>query len=262
MPEVSVSWVESVSWAATAVLAFVGAVAGFVDSIAGGGGLLTLPALLVAGLPPHLALGTNKGQSVFGSGSALVRFARSPLLDRRRARQGFPFALLGAAVGVALVSVVPPRVLTPLVMVLLLAVAVVVALRRPPEPTGHRTSRPLWLAAGVAAALAAYDGFFGPGTGTFLIMANVALWHDPMDEASANAKVVNFAINLGSVVVFAAQGLVVWTVALPMGLGQALGAWIGAHLTVRRGRGLVRGFVILVSVALVLRLAWQLLAGR
>jgi len=262
MLQASLGWAGSVSSAATAALAVVGALAGFVDSIAGGGGLLTLPALLVAGLPPHLALGTNKGQSVFGSGSALVRFARSPLLDRRRARQGFPFALLGAAAGVALVSVVPQRLLTPLVMVLLLAVAVVVALRRTSAPSGPRRSRPAWLAAGIAAALAAYDGFFGPGTGTFLIMAYVALWNDPLDEASANAKVVNFASNLGSLAVFAAQGLVVWAVALPMGLGQALGAWTGAHLTVRRGRGLVRGFVILVSLALVLRLAWQLLTGR
>ncbi len=245
-------------------LAAVGATAGFVDAIAGGGGLLTLPAILLTGLPPHLALGTNKGQSVFGTASSLLRYARSPLLDQRRARIGVVPALAGSAAGVLAVRAVAPAALAPLVMVLLAAVAIFFIVRRPPARDGARTpprDRPWTLAALVAFGLAFYDGFFGPGMGTFLIAIYTLLWHDPLDAASANAKVVNFCSNLAAAVSFAAAGLTVWSVALPMGAGQLVGSWLGAHLTVRRGQGLVRGAVILVSLALLVRLAWQFSRG-
>ncbi len=245
-------------------LAAVGATAGFVDAIAGGGGLLTLPAILLTGLPPHLALGTNKGQSVFGTASSLLRFARSPLLDRRRARIGVLPALAGSAAGVLAVRAIAPATLAPLVMVLLAAVALFFILRRPPARDGARTppvDRSWTLAALVALVMAFYDGFFGPGMGTFLIAIYTLLWRDPLDAASANAKVVNFCSNLAAAVSFAAAGLTVWSVALPMGAGQLVGSWFGAHLTVRRGQGLVRGAVILVSLALLVRLAWQFSRG-
>ncbi len=249
---------EPLSLAALAALSGVAALAGFVDAIAGGGGLLSLPALLAAGLPPHLALGTNKGQSVFGSGMALYRFSRSGLLDRRRARRGAPFALLGAFVGVLLVSRVPSRSLTPIVIALLVAVAAVMIFRRTPRAAGHPRPRPAWLAAAVALLIGGYDGFFGPGTGTFLIMVYAGLFGDALDAASANAKVVNFCSNLASAITFGVTGLVAWNVALPMAAGQATGAWLGAHVTVRRGQGLVRVAVIVVSLALVASLASRL----
>lgn len=237
----------------------VGLVAGFVDAIAGGGGLLTLPALLTAGLPPALALGTNKGQSVFGSGAALWKYARSSLLDRARARLAVVPALLGAAAGAALVGTLSPAVLRPVVLTLLLGVAVFLLVRRPGTLEKPPRAQPAWVAVAVAAVVGSYDGFFGPGTGTFLIMAYVGLWHDRMDAASANAKVVNFASNLASMVTFAAAGTVVWKVALPMGLGQAIGGVLGAQLTIRSGTVLVRRMVIGVCMALVARLGWQTL---
>ncbi len=243
-------------------LAAVGAAAGFVDAIAGGGGLLTLPAILLTGMPPHLALGTNKAQSVFGTAAALLRFAHSPLLDRRRAAIGVGPALAGSAAGVLVVRAVSPAALAPLVMALLAAVAVFFLVRRPAAPAGAAPRpRSAALAALVAGALAFYDGFFGPGTGTFLIALYTLLWHDPLDAASANAKVVNFCSNLAAAVSFAAAGLTVWSVALPMAAGQLAGSWAGAHLTIRRGQGLVRGTVIVVSLALVVRLAWSFLRG-
>ena len=114
---------------AIAVLAGVAFVAGLIDAIAGGGGLLTVPALLAAGLPPHLALGTNKGQSVFGSGAAMVKFWRSGLIDPSRARIGFPLGLVGSACGAALVLAVPAARLKPIVLVLLAAAALFIGLR-------------------------------------------------------------------------------------------------------------------------------------
>lgn len=236
-------------------------VAGLVDAIAGGGGLLTMPALLLAGLPPTAALGTNKGQSVWGSGWALVRFARSPLLERRRALWSFVPGLLAAMLGAACIARVDPRWLRPLILGLLGAVAVFMLCYRPRSATLPAVTRPAWVAVLIAAAIAGYDGCFGPGTGTFLIMAYALAYHDPLDRASANAKVVNFASNLGALLVFAGHGTVLWRVALPMGLAQATGATLGAHLTIRSGQGLVRWVVVTVSLALIARLAWQVLRG-
>lgn len=235
----------------------VASVAGFIDAIAGGGGLLTLPTLLLVGLPPDLALGTNKGQSVFGSGTALSQFWGSHLFDRRRAAISIPVALVGAAVGVSLVSMIKPEVLAPLVMVLLAAAAVFMLAHRTPSIAADPTPRGFLLTALVAFSIACYDGFFGPGTGTFLILAYAFFWRDPLHAASANAKAVNFASNLASLVMFAAHGLIVWPLALPMALGQILGGYLGAHMTIRVGRSLVRWMVACVSMALLIRLAWQ-----
>ena len=241
------------------ILAGVALVAGTVDAIGGGGGLLTLPALLWAGLPPHLALGTNKGQSVFGSGAALVRFRRAGLLDPGQARWTFPLGLLGSLAGAALVLRISPERLRPLVLALLTAAAVFVALRRSiPGARRRREGRARHLlAAAIALAIGAYDGFFGPGTGTFLIVAFVALLGDGLAQASAEAKVVNFASNLAAMALFAARGVVVWGVALPMAAGQLAGGWLGAHLAVRRGDALVRTIVVAIALALAARLAWQ-----
>ena len=140
-------------------------VAGTVDAIAGGGGLLTVPALLAAGLPPHLALGTNKGQSVFGSGAALVRFSPAGMVPLRRAGWTFPLAFIGALGGAQLVLWVRPEILRPVVLVLLLAAAVGVLLR-PRVHGGRAPSAAVVPAAALALGVGAYNGFFGPGTGT------------------------------------------------------------------------------------------------
>jgi uncharacterized membrane protein YfcA len=244
-----------------AVLAAVALAAGTIDAVAGGGGLLTVPALLAAGLPPHLALATNKGQSVFGSLAATARFARSGLVDPRRAAIGFPAAFAGSLGGAALVLAVPPATLRPVVIVLLAAVALFVGVRRTPPPRLEDAPRPrgeLAVAALIALAVGAYDGFFGPGTGTFLIVAYVGLLRDGLAHASAAAKVVNFASNLAALVLFAARGAVVWRLALPMAAAQLAGGWLGAHLTIRRGDLLVRRAVVAVALAAAAKLAWDM----
>jgi uncharacterized membrane protein YfcA len=251
-----------------AALTLVAFAAGLVDAIAGGGGLLTVPALLAAGLPPHLALGTNKGQAVFGSGSAMIKFWRSGLIDPVRARVGFPLGLLGSACGAALVLAVPAASLKPIVLVLLTGAALFIGLRRAPPAAAtsmpvpatapnRETARPV-VAGLIALAIGAYDGFFGPGTGTFLIVAFVALLGDGMARASASAKVVNFASNLAALALFAWRGVVVWPVALPMAAGQLCGGWLGAHLAVRRGDALVRRVAVLSALALAVKLAFDL----
>ena len=252
MPEVPT---YALAWLVLA--AFVAAV---VDAIAGGGGVLTLPSLLAAGLPPHLALGTNKGQSVFGSAAALLRFWRAGLVHGPRARVAFPAGFVGALAGAQLVLLLSKTALRPLVLGLLVLVAVFLAVR-PQQPTtvAVKTRRhPSWVAAAIALVIGAYDGFFGPGTGTFLIFAFVFFFDSDLTRASADAKIVNFASNLASVVLFAARGTVVWQVALPMAVAQFLGASVGAQLAVRGGDRLVRRCVLLVVTVLVVKLALDL----
>ena len=243
-----------------ALLAGASLFAGTVDAIAGGGGLVTLPALLAAGLPPHLALGTNKGQSVWGSGSSLVAFWRAHRVDRRVAVASFPLALVGSLGGAMLVGLIAPTTLRPVVVALLITTAVLLVVRKPSRE--HDTPLParqvLARASVLAVAMGAYDGFFGPGTGTFLIVGFVTLCGRSLVHASADAKVVNFASNLAAVAVFAAGGRVVWQVALPMAAAQLCGGLLGAHLAMRGGARVVRIAVLVVSGALIGKLALDL----
>jgi uncharacterized membrane protein YfcA len=158
-----------------ALLVLAALAAGAVDAVAGGGGLLTVPALAAAGLPPHLVLGTNKGQSVFGSCSALVAYARAGLVDRDRARLTFPLAFLGSLAGAALVLAIRPEVLRPLVLALLVLAALAVGLRRAPPSAAARLPERLRLpAAGARAPPGRLRRLLRPGHGTFLILGSSA----------------------------------------------------------------------------------------
>jgi uncharacterized protein len=243
-----------------ALLALVALLAGTVDAIAGGGGLLTVPALLASGLPPHLALATNKGQSVFGAAAALARFSHAGMVPLRRARWTAPLGFLGALVGARLVLAVRPEVLRPVVLALLVGAAVLLLLR--PRVAGGRTaSAAVAPAAALAFAVGVYDGFFGPGTGTLLIVSLAGVLALPLHQASAEAKAINFASNLSAMLLFAAEGAVVWHTALWMAAGQLVGGWLGAHLTVRGGERVVRWVVLAVVAALVLKLSLDALRG-
>jgi uncharacterized membrane protein YfcA len=240
-----------------AMLAITAFVAGAVDAIAGGGGLITLPALLTAGLPPHLALGTNKGQSVWGSAAALITFWRAGQVDRKQAQLAFPLGLVGAAIGAALVSGIDKDALRPIVIVMLVAAAALLVIKKPPG-TGELSRHYLSIAAALALAIGFYDGFFGPGTGTFLIVGFVALCGRTMTSATADAKVVNFASNLAAVGVFLYEDSIVWSVALPMAGGQLLGGFLGGRLAIKGGTKLIRIAVLAVSGALVAKLVVDL----
>jgi uncharacterized membrane protein YfcA len=238
------------------LLAFAALGAGTVDAIAGGGGLITVPALLAAGLSPHEALGTNKGQSVWGSGAALAAFWRAKRVDRAQASYTFPLGLVGSAGGAAVVSMIDKDTLRPIVIAMLIGAAVLLVIRKPSREADAQ-HRP-WVAAALAIVIAFYDGFFGPGTGTFLIVGFVVLCGRSLVHASADAKVVNFASNLAAVGLFAERGYIHWEVALPMAGGQLLGGIIGAHFAMRGGERVVRIVVLGVSAALIAKLVVDL----
>jgi uncharacterized protein len=246
-----------VSLATTAALVGVAFAAGCVDAIAGGGGLLTLPALLTAGVPAPLALGTNKGQSVFGSGAATLRFARAGKLTAHRSLPSFAAGFAGALAGAALVTMIDKDALKPHIIGLLCVAAILVLLPRPRGATVPR--HPLRVAIALALVIGFYDGFFGPGTGTLLIVGFMWLLAEAPADASANAKVVNFASNLAAVAWFASHGAIVWAIALPMAAGQFAGATLGAHIVLSRGGNVVRLCAVAVALAMVAKLMYDLI---
>jgi uncharacterized membrane protein YfcA len=194
---------------------------------------------------------------VWGSGAALVTFWRAKAIDRRQAAWTFPLGLVGSALGAQLVMLIDKESLRPVVIVMLIAAAALLVIKKPP-PTGQLVAHYLGIACALAFAIGVYDGFFGPGTGTFLIVGFVALCGKSMTAATADAKVVNFASNLAALAAFAYEGSVIWELALPMAGGQLLGGVLGARLALKGGARLIRIAVLVVSGALVIRLALEI----
>ena len=209
--------------------------AGLIDAIAGGGGLIALPALLTAGFPVPLALGTNKLQSLFGSGMAAVHYARNGVVDWRRCRLGVALTFLGALAGGWTVQRIDASRLG-LMIPWLLAAILVYTIFRPQIGTETREPRMaanvFWFVAGLG--LGFYDGFFGPGTGSFWTIALVLLLGQDFMAATGHTKVMNAASNLASLGVFIAAGRVDWLAGGVMAVGQIVGARVGAGLVMKK----------------------------
>ncbi len=236
-------------------LVLVAAAAGFVDSIAGGGGLLTVPALLAAGLPPTTALATNKAQSTFGALTAAVTYTRGGAVRPRDLLPPIGTVLVGSALGTLLLTRIDAARLEALLPWLLLVIAGWVALRpQLGEVATAARIRPRTYTLTAAPAIGAYDGFLGPGTGSFFALSLVSLRGHDLTRATATAKVLNLTSNLTALVVFALAGAPAWLLGAGMAVGQALGARFGAGVVLARGARIVRPALVVVSVALSLRL--------
>jgi hypothetical protein len=240
------------------------AFAGWVDAVSGGGGLVQLPALLLAmpGASPAAVLATNKLSSVCGTTAAAITYHRRVRPDLGTALPMAATALVGAALGALCASALPRDVFRPAVLVLLVAVAVFTALRPSlgVEQSLRFADRRHHVAAMAAGgAIGFYDGIFGPGTGAFLVIALVAFLGYAMLQASAKARIVNLATNLGALLVFVPQGAPMWRLGLLMGACNVAGGWLGAHTAIRRGSGFVRVVLLVVVTALVLRLGYDVL---
>jgi len=238
-----------------AALGAVGLVAGFVDSIAGGGGLLTVPALLLAGLDPVSALATNKLQSSFGSGSAVFAFARARLIDFRAARAMMAFTFGGASLGALAVKIAPVTLLSALLPLLLIVMGFYFALSpKLSDADARARTTPLVFAMTVGAGVGFYDGIFGPGTGSFFMLGFVLLLGYGVVRATAHTKLLNFTSNLAALLLFLIAGKVVWGVGLVMGAGQFAGAQAGSRLAMARGAKVIRPLLGLVCLAMAIRL--------
>lgn len=234
-------------------LVFFGFMASFVDSIVGGGGLIAIPALMWTGLPPVMALGTNKAGAIMGAATSFTTFLRSGKIDQWVLKRLFPLSLFGSALGVAVVQLIPSDILRPLVVIMLILVLIYTILKKDwgRENQFRGLSRRMMALAGVFAfSLGFYDGFFGPGTGSFLLFAFLAIGFDFIG-AAGNARALNFASNISAVVMFIYFGNVVWSYVIPFGLAEIAGAWCGAHMALRKGTGFVRPLFITMTTILI-----------
>lgn len=240
------------------LLALAAFVAGFVDSIAGGGGLLSVPALLLAGVPPVPALATNKLQGMVGSGTAFLNYAHAgqvhPTREWRAALVSLGFGAAGSLAATAL----PADLLKLAMPPILVAIAAFFALRPGLDDHPRQARLAPWVfTLTVVPLIAGYDGFFGPGTGSFFMLAYVLLAGQGVLPATAQTKMLNFASNIGSFAVFALSGHVMWKVGLVMAFGQLAGATLGTRLAVRIGARLIKPLLVLTSTGMALRLIWQ-----
>ena len=237
------------------LLVAVAVCAGFVDAIAGGGGLLTLPALLMAGMPPVTAIATNKLQGTFGVAASSYAFWRAGHIEVARLRPAVLAVAVGAALGSLAVQWLDPAWLRGLVPAVLLAVAVYFALAPRLGENARRVRLGPWaFAGGVAAPIGAYDGFLGPGAGTMYLMGFVALFGADLVKGVAGTKFLNLTSNAVALAIFTAAGEVDYAIGLAMAAGQVVGARAGAHIAMTRGAPLIRPLVIVVAIAIAVSL--------
>lgn len=246
------------------LLVLAGMAAGWVDAVVGGGGLIQLPALLV--LFPEMsavqALATNKVGSIMGTSTSAITYYRRIHPDLSTAAPMALAALLASIGGAALASFIPEQALRPIIVVVLVGV-LVYTLARPNlgSVTDLRWegNRHYGAAAGLGAVIGLYDGLLGPGTGSFLVMALVGVMGYAFLPASAIAKIVNFATNLGALLFFVPNGSVLWGIGLIVGTANLVGAYIGARMAVARGNRFVRVAFLVVVAALIVKLTWDVL---
>ncbi|MFJ2115081.1 MULTISPECIES: sulfite exporter TauE/SafE family protein [unclassified Streptomyces] len=245
------------------VLCVAAAAAGWIDAVVGGGGLLLLPALLLGlpNVPAAHILGTNKAVAIVGTTGAAVTYARKAPVDVRTAVRIGLMALAGSMTGAFFAAGISSETLRPVIMVVLLGVAAFVLLRpsfgsaRAGAPVGRgRTVSAIVLVGG---GIGFYDGLFGPGTGTFLVLALTAVLHLDLVTASATAKIVNVCTNAGALAMFAYQGSVLWQLAGLMAVFNLAGGMFGARMALRKGSEFVRGVLLVVVFSLVAKLAFD-----
>lgn len=240
-----------------AFLLVAGFAAAFIDSIVGGGGAISIPALLAAGLPPHLALGTNKLAATGASLTATTRYVRAGLVDRRLALVGLPLALVASALGAWVVLQVEPGRVRELILVVMAAMTVYVLVKKDfglADKGLVRTGARLTVLALLVVAIAFYDGLLGPGTGSLLIFALVGVAGLDFLKAAANGRLLNFGSNLGSLLLFAALDNLDMVAGLTMMSGMLVGAWMGSQFGIRHGSRWIKPLFLVVTAALMVRL--------
>ncbi|MBX2869382.1 MAG: TSUP family transporter [Acidiferrobacterales bacterium] len=245
--------IEALLW-----LGLIGIIAGFVDSAAGGGGLIAVPAMLLFGVPPINALATNKLQGSFGTATAAITMLKRGKVTLSRPLRYFALALIGGALGTWMVQQFPAEALKIIVPLVLTVIALyfLLAGSNTEKTRSARMGNNTYLYA-VVPPIGFYDGFFGPGAGSFYAATGVALRGNDMVGATANAKLLNFASNIASLVVFVIGGKVLWIVGGVMILGQMLGAYLGSLAVISYGGRLVRPLIVLACLLMVTRYAWQ-----
>lgn len=241
-----------------AMLFAVATLAGFIDAMAGGGGLLTIPALMAAGLPPAMALGTNKLQACGGSFSSSFYFIRKKAVDVRKISLLILMTFIGSTVGTIFVQNINVdflKVLLPF-LILIIGLYFLFSPTIGDEDRKQRISFPMF-AFTASTTLGFYDGMFGPATGSFITLAFVLLLGFNLSKAVAHAKVINFTSNFASLIFFTIGGAVVWKVGLIMMVGQFIGGTLGAKMVMTKGRKLIRPMLVTMSFIMVAKMLYE-----
>ena len=238
----------------TYVILFIAAfLASLIDSIAGGGGLLTTPAMLLVGISPLNTLATNKFQSCFGTFTSTYNYYKNGLLTEPRRFLYFFLSFGGSMVGTFLVSRISNEVLESIIPILLISAAVFFILNRGPS-TSNKSSSLIFIFNVIVVLIGFYDGFFGPGTGSFFVLAFVIIKGISIMEATAITKLLNFASNFAAFIIFALKGYVIWELGLIMAVAQIGGANLGSRFAISNGEKVVRPVLVIVSILLSIRI--------
>ena len=234
-------------------LALFGFIGAFIDAAVGGGGLITIPALMWTGLPPVVVLGTNKVAASMGSIFSFLTFIRAGKMDIALMKRLCPLSLIGSFVGVLLVQHISSEFLRPLIIIMLVLVFLYTLFKKdwgkeskPQAITGRKMVLCLFMAFG----LGFYDGFFGPGTGSFILFGFIMIGFDFI-FATGNAKAMNFASNIAAAILFSFFGNVDFTYAIPMGVFMILGAIAGSKVAITKGVSYIRPLFIIVTAVLI-----------
>lgn len=235
--------------------------AGFIDAIAGGGGLISLPAYLIAGLPPHSAIGTNKFSACLGTTVATWHYARCGFIKWRQVAPAVVMALAGSALGARLSLMVDSEIFKVIMLVVLPLTACYVLRRRDlgGDRTPFSTSKTSMIASTLALLIGIYDGFYGPGTGTFLMLLLTAMAHMSLNEAAGTTKAINLSTNVAALAVFLWHGVVWLPLALAASVFGIAGNYIGAHYFTRKESRIARPVIIVVLSIFFIKICLELL---
>ncbi len=234
-----------------ALLSLVAVLAGFIDAIAGGGGLLTIPALLFTGMSPVQAIATNKLQACFGSFTATRFFIKQKLVSPKKQTWGILAAAIGAAVGAMAIQLFDSQILITLLpfALILIAVYLIIAKNFGQSADTPKLSEKNYNASFIS-GIGFYDGFFGPGTGTFFTLSYCKMRAMNLIQATAHAKLMNFTTNIVSLMIFILSDQIIWQVGLAMAVGQIIGAHIGAATAIKQGTDFIRYMTVAVCIAM------------
>ncbi|WP_027128629.1 sulfite exporter TauE/SafE family protein [Fusobacterium perfoetens] len=239
-------------------------IAAFIDAIAGGGGLITVPAYLASGLPAHIALGTNKVSSSIGTVASSLKFATSGKVNKEMVKRMIPFSFIGALMGVRTVVLIDSKYLYPIAIVLLLLVLVYTLINKKMGEKNNFTGlNKTNIRQGkiMAFVMGFYDGFFGPGTGSFIIFALIKIFKLDFTNASGNAKILNLTSNLASMLLFIYLGKVNFFYSIPIGIIMVFGATLGAKMAVSKGTSFIKPIFLVVTTIVLVKMILESIFG-
>ena len=256
--------IDELTWGVLAFVIIAALFAGWVDAVVGGGGLVQLPAmLLIPGITPVQALATNKLGSIFGTATSSITYYRRAKPDMRTATIMAVIALIGSFVGAFVATILPASVFKPIIVLALIGVALFTAFK---PAMGAKAmlrfhgKKHILSATALGAVIGFYDGMIGPGTGTFLVISLVGLIGYDFLQASAKAKIVNFATNLGALLLFVPHGSVLWMLGIVIGIANMLGSYTGSRMAISRGTKFIRIVFLVVVAALIIKLSFDVWA--